>query len=220
MRIPKDQHGWTASRLIRGVVKSMKEGIGLDELEAAFLQLEKAISLIQRQVQTALVGHWFAVEDRVPADDTPVLIANERWEGPPVIEGYCHGGKWYTVEGFSLNTPLGEANPNHHPSTEPPTHWMRLPVPPWDKESTQQEGGVAPCKPMANQNAKVLPVPGTDSPARGLTPIHGYMACSCCHGLGFSTERTTVVRLKKCPECDGKGNFAVVAYPINERENP
>jgi len=51
--IPRDNHGWTADRLIRGVIKGMKEGVGFDEIEATYSQLETAANLAKQTEATA-----------------------------------------------------------------------------------------------------------------------------------------------------------------------
>jgi len=72
---------------------------------------------------------WTEIGDELPDDELTVLITNDRWSDP-VDFGYHAEGVWHSSTGFPLNTPLGKPNPNHHPETEPPTHWMHLPEPP------------------------------------------------------------------------------------------
>lgn len=69
MKLPKDKHGWTASRLIKGIIKGiikgMKEGIGFDELEATYSQLETSAELakqMERDLCTdiGLITHYVA----------------------------------------------------------------------------------------------------------------------------------------------------------------
>jgi len=55
MSLPKDKHGWTASRLITGIRRGMMDGIGLDELGATYSQLRTAADLA-KQSEMALTA--------------------------------------------------------------------------------------------------------------------------------------------------------------------
>lgn len=76
MKLPTDKYGWTAARLIRGVIKGMKEGIGLDELEATYSQLATAADLAQ-QMQKALRGRGVLKSLQMKEHEVVLTLENE-----------------------------------------------------------------------------------------------------------------------------------------------
>ena len=66
---------------------------------------------------------WISVAEALPDDEITVLIANNQWNGDPVVEGYHDGEVWHDSSGMSFGS-----------SDIPPSHWMYLPFPPQESE--------------------------------------------------------------------------------------
>lgn len=84
--------------------------------EAALSEASHQFSQYDIPCEPRLLGatvNWIACGERLPDDDTTVLVFSPQW-GEPVWIGYHDGDDWRTVDGGSIDV----------------THWAELPAPP------------------------------------------------------------------------------------------